>query len=124
MLNQSSLTKCAAILYKCSHVTDSQSMHTMYSSLFLPYISYCSEIWGNAYPSNVKCLVVLQKRAIRLLYGAGRPDHTIDSSFLQVAHIKIKTDLVKFKTAMFMYKAYYCRLPSDIQRHFVKKIFR
>ena len=74
--------------------------------------------------SNVKCLVVLQKRAIRLLYGAGRPDHTIDSSFLQVAHIKIKTDLVKFKTAMFMYRAYYCRLPSDIQRHFVKKIFR
>ena len=30
-------------------------------------------------------------------------------------------DRVKFKTAMFMYKAYYCRLPANIQQHFVKK---
>ena len=58
---KSKLSKSTAILYKCSRVIDSQSMHILYSSLFLPYISYCSEIWGNTYPSNVNCLVVLQE---------------------------------------------------------------
>ena len=75
---KSKLSKSTVILYMCSQVIDSQSMNILYSSLFLPYISYCSEIWGNTYPSNVNCLVVLQKRAIRLL-----------SSFLHVAYIKI-----------------------------------
>ena len=42
---KSKLSKSTAILYKCSHVIDSQSMHILYSSLFLPYVSYCSEIW-------------------------------------------------------------------------------
>ena len=43
---KSKLSKSTAILYKCSQVIDSQSMHILYSSLLLPYISYCSEIWG------------------------------------------------------------------------------
>ena len=94
-------------------------MRILYSSLFLPYISYCSEIWGNTYPSNVNCLVVLQKRAIRLLFGAGRLDHT--TPLFYRSHILKYPDLVKFETAMFMYKAYYCMLPGNIQQHFVKK---
>ena len=59
----SKLSKSTAILYKCSQV------------IFLLYISYCSEIGGNTYPSHVNCLV-LQKKAMRLLYEAGRLDHT------------------------------------------------
>ena len=94
-------------------------MHILYSSLFLPYISYCPEIWGNTYPSNINCLVVLQKRAIRLLFGAGRLDHT--TPLFYRSHTLKFPDLVKFKTAMFMYKAYYCMLPANIQQHFVKK---
>ena len=73
---KSKLSKSTPILYKCTQVIDSQSMHILYSSFFLSYISYCSEIWGNTYPSHVNCLVVLQKRAIRLLFGSGRLDHT------------------------------------------------
>ena len=122
MLNQSSpRVQLYYILYKCSQVIYSQSMHILYSSLFLPYISYCSEIWGNTYPpSNVNCLVLQKRlRAIRLLFGAGRLDNT--TPLFYRSHIKQFPDLVKFKTAMFMYKAYYCMLPANIQQHFVKK---
>ena len=93
-------------------------MHILYISLFLPYISYCSEIWGNTYPSNVNCLVVLQNRAIRLLFGVGCLDHK--TPLFYRSHILKCPDLVKFKTAMFMHKAYYCMLPANIQQHFVK----
>ena len=61
----------------------------------------------------------IQKRAIRLLFGAGRLDHT--TPLFQRANILKFTDLVKLKTAVFMYKAYHCMLPENIQRNFVKK---
>ena len=35
---KSKLSKSTATLYKCSQVINSQSMHILYSSLFLPYI--------------------------------------------------------------------------------------
>ena len=94
-------------------------MRILYCSIFLPYIHYCSEIWGNTYHSNINRIIIIQKRAIRLLFGAGRLDHT--TPLFQRANILKFTDLVKLKTAVFMYKAYHCMLPENIQRNFVKK---
>ena len=115
---KSKFSKSTAILHKCSQVIDSQSMHILYSSLFLLYISYFSEAWGNTYPSNVNC-IVLQKRTIRLLFRAGRLDHT--TPLFYRSHTLTFPDLVKFKTAVFMYNVYYCILPANLQQHFVKK---
>ena len=53
------------------------------------------------------------------MFEAGRLDHTTPP--LYMSHTLTFPDLVKFKTAMFMYKAYYCMLPANIQQHFVKK---
>ena len=39
----------------------------------------------------------------------------------QRANVLKFTDLVKLNTAVFMYKAYQCMLPENIQRNFVKK---
>ena len=116
---QSKLSKTTAILYKCSQIIDSCSMRILYCSIFLPYIHYCSEIWGNTYHSNINRIIIIQKRAIRLLFCAGRLDHT--TPLFQRANILKFTDLVKLKTAVFMYKAYHCMLPENIQRNFVKK---
>ena len=53
-----------------------------------------------------------------LLFDAGRLDHT--APLFQRANELKFTDLVKLKTAVFMYKAY-CMLPENIQRNFVRK---
>ena len=37
---------------------------------------YGVEVWGNTYATNIECLVLLQKRIVRLLCGAKRLDHT------------------------------------------------
>ena len=74
-------------------------MYIMYSSLFLAYISYCSEIWGNTYSTNVNCHVLLKKRATRLLYGAGRYDHKT-SLFYRLHTLKFRDIIVKFKTVI------------------------
>ena len=59
---------------------------------------------------------------MRLLYGADRIDHTTPL-FYRSRALKF-VDLVKFKTAVFMFKTHQCKLPVNIQQHFVKKIFQ
>ena len=56
------LSKCSAIIYKASRILQSSTLVTLYNTLFLPYISYCAEIWGNACQSNLQKNIVAQKR--------------------------------------------------------------
>ena len=96
---QSKLSKTTAILYKCSQIIDSCSMRILYCSIFLPYIHYCSEIWGNTYHSNINRIIIIQKRAIRLLFGAGRLDHTTPlfqrANILKFTNQKLQCSCIK-----------------------------
>ena len=73
---QSKLSSVLSIMYKASKLTKTAGMYTLNCSLFHPYLPYCYEIWVNTYPSNVKCLFTLQKKAIRLICNADRLAHT------------------------------------------------
>ena len=44
---RSKLSKVAAIIYRASCLINQGAIYMLYCSLFLPYINYCSEIWGN-----------------------------------------------------------------------------
>ena len=39
----------------------------IYNTLVLPYLSYCIPVWGGTFQSHIEPLVVLQKRAIRII---------------------------------------------------------
>ena len=73
---KSKLCSTLSVMYKASKFINTEGMLTLYYSLFLPYISYCNEIWGNTYSTNVNCLYILQKKAIRLMFCADRLAHT------------------------------------------------
>ena len=55
----SKLSKPLAILYKAKHLLSKHCLYTLYCSLFLPYINYCSEIWGNTYVTNLNPIYIL-----------------------------------------------------------------
>ena len=92
-------------------------MRILNYSLFSPYSMYCAEIWGNTYAANLKCLVLLQKRVVRLICGAQRLDH-ISSLFYDIRILKLP-DMLKLKTAEIMYKEYNNSLPNNIHKTFV-----
>ena len=69
------LAKCSAILWKTKHILDCKSLYTLYHSLFLPYLTYCVEVWGNAYKSTLQPICTIQKRAIRTINKTGYRDH-------------------------------------------------
>ena len=104
---RSKLSKCCAIMYRirASSLINRHGMPILYYSLFMPYIMYCAEVWGNTYATNIHCLVLLQKRVIRLICGAKRLDHT--NLLIHNVHILKIPDLVKLKTGIIMFKAYH-----------------
>ena len=87
--------------------------------MFLPYINYCSEVWGNTYISNIKSIFVLQKKVVRIINYANFNDHT-NELFLKSKIIKF-LDLVKLKTAIVIYKANKHLLPINVQTLFDNK---
>ena len=63
---KSKIVKSMAVLYKIMDKLGVGSLKLLYSSLVLPYIKYCIEVWGNTYKSNVHPIYVLQKKTLRI----------------------------------------------------------
>ena len=48
----------------------------IYMSLIHSYISYCNVIWGSAYECHLNPLIVLQKKAVRIIMNARNKEHS------------------------------------------------
>ena len=120
-LVKSKLSKTLSIMYKASKLINYEGMFTLYCSLFLPYLTYCCEIWqiwGNTYTTNVNCLHVIQKKLDRIIHHEGRLADT-NCLFQQMHSLKFH-DLVKYRTAIVMFKLYYGKLPTMLQSRFMR----
>ena len=113
------LCKTISVITRSKTFLSKDSLYTLYCSMFLPYLIYCSEVWGNTYITNVKPISILQKKVVRLINKVGFNDHT-NELFFECKIIKF-LDLVKFKTAVVMYKARNKLLPINIQELFDSK---
>ena len=52
------------------------SLCTLYYSSVYPYLHYCASVWGSTYQSNLKRLITLQKRVIRIISKSTFDAHT------------------------------------------------
>ena len=103
-------------MYKIMHKVDSSILLIIYNSLILPYLMYCIEIWGNTYSSRLRELILLQKRAIRIIDKAGFRDHT-SGIFKRLKLLKF-VDLSYYQTCVLMYNANKGTLPTKVQVNF------
>jgi hypothetical protein len=115
-LVKSKLSKCLAIVYRAKCILDRNSLIILYCSLFLPYLTYCSEVWANTFKSNIRPIVIQQKKVIRLISNEYRIAHT-NPLFLKHKLLKFD-DIVQLKTAIVMFKAKNNMLPSNLQNLF------
>ena len=115
---KSKLSSVLSIMYKASKLINTAGMYTLYCSLFHPYLSYCNEIWGSTYTSNVNCLFTLQKKAIRLICNADRLAHT-NAIFKDMSILNL-SEFVKYNTAIVMFNIFHGTLPIQLQRRFSK----
>lgn len=42
-------------------------LQILHFSLMMPYMSYCVEVWGSVYKTNIDPMIKIQEKAIRIL---------------------------------------------------------
>ena len=112
------ISKIVGIISRIRHLTPPSILLNLYSSLILPYLSYGVVAWGRAPKLYKNKLLILQKRALRLIYFKHRQEHAIplfvNSNFLPI-------DMIYFeKTANLMYDVNFDLAPIPIQNLFQK----
>ena len=107
-----------SVLNRLKHVVNSSAMYSLYCTIILPHLNYCSEIWGNTYNETIKPLSVMQKKAVRLVGSANNiyRDHSAPIFFKY--NLLNVYDLIEYNSMCFMYKIYYKILPSNLQQRF------
>ena len=113
---KSNLSSILSIMYKTSKLITTARMYTLYCSIFQPYMSYCNEIWGNNYALNVKCLCIIQRKAVRIIGNADRLAHT--NELFKELYILNFPEFVQYKTAILMFHLFHGTLPIDLQNRF------
>ena len=88
----------------------------LYYSLIFAYLTYCNVVWASNYDSRLSRLVILQKRAIRVVARVSSREHTgpIFSRFniLNIEQIKI------FQVGEVMYRYHHGLLPLAFRGFF------
>ena len=95
-----------------------ETIISLYYSLIMSHLDYCSEIWGNCNKILIDKLSVLQKKAIRIIAGLGPRDHT-NEKFIHYKLLKL-VDMVKFKRCVYVYKSYNLLQPTLVNDRYKK----
>ena len=94
-------SKSIGILYRISRCTPAYILRNLYNALILPYLSYCNLIWGNAVDIHLNKLLLLQKRAVRVITSSEYLAHT-DHLFREVSILKI-AEIYKYSCCMYVF---------------------
>ena len=71
------------------HPLSQDSLQTLYNTLVLPYLSYCTLVWGNKNNTNLESLFILQKKVIRTCTNSLWLEHT-RPIFIALKTLKIR----------------------------------
>ena len=72
----SKTSKVIGLICKARQYLHSNTLKTLYNSLFLPYVNYCNLIWASTYNPHINPLLLLQKKAIRIITFSPPRTHT------------------------------------------------
>ena len=116
-LNFLFLLKSIGIIYKSSFCLPKTSLRSLYYSLVYPYLIYCVSVWGSTYHSNLKRIIILQKKIIRIISKVSFDSHT-DILFKEQMILKFP-DIYLYQIGKFMYLFKKGLLPNYFQDMFI-----
>ena len=88
-------------IYKSSFCLNKTSLCTLYCSLVYPHLHYRASAWGSIYQSNLKRLINLQKRVIRIVSRNSFDAHA-NPVFVSLRILKFE-DIIKLQIGKVMY---------------------
>ena len=106
------VSKYNGIIRKIRPYLNKDSLLTLNNTLVLPYLSYCTLVWGDKNNSFIESLFILQKKLIRTCTYSLWLEHTTPL-FLALNKLKIR-DIYSYQLAIHMYRFYHDLLPPDL----------
>ena len=113
----SKIAKSTGIIVKSRQLFLSNTLCTLYNSLILPYLQYCSIIWASTYSSHLQPLFRLQKKALRIITHSPPRAHTY-SLFNKFKILSI-SNIYKYQVTCFVFLHMRKLLPSPLSSLFV-----
>ena len=88
----------------------------LYYTMIYPYLSYCDILWGCASQTTLHKLLIVQKRAVRIITNS---QYLASSAplFVRLKLLKI-SDINTFLTSQYMYKVKNQLLPASCMMYF------
>ena len=111
----SKMMRVIGVMNRVKFIIPSNTLRMLYNTLLLPHITYACEVWGSTYPSILNKIVLIQKKALRIIYGLRYLDHCEHLFNRKVMKLQ---KLVQLKISTFMYKIKNQHLPLAIQKLF------
>ena len=113
---ENKVARSIGIITKMKSLFPDMVLRSLYCSLVLPYFQYCNIAWGNTYPTNLKKLTVLQKKAIRRISHSS-PRARTSPLFTKLNLLNLEC-INNYQQCVFMYKYMYNSLPSSFNNLF------
>jgi hypothetical protein len=110
------LSSAIGLLSRIRLFVDTETLRSLYFSLFHSHLSYGSIVWGLTKKEHLKKLVRLQKRAIRTITFADFKEPT-SPLFQKLAILKLE-DAIKMKQYEFIYEWKTDKLPPAFRNYF------
>ena len=93
----SKISRTIGIMARLRHFIPLSTLLTIYLSLVAPYLTYGIIAWGQAAKLNLRKILILQKRALRLMYFFPNRDHILP---LFISSNILSINLLYFETAL------------------------
>ena len=63
------MSRGIGLIINAKHSLNKDAQMTLYNWLIYPYLSYCNQVWGCTYSTNLKKLFTLQKLSLRIMFN-------------------------------------------------------
>ena len=112
------MSRGIGVLSKLRHFTNAEILKQLYYTLIYPFLTFGLITRGNTYITTLKPLIILQKKAVRVITFSDFRKHS-SPLFDALSIIKL-IDLIFFYVAMFMYDFYTAKFPNAFEDLFKK----
>ena len=84
------VSRNVGMMSRIKYYVDTKQLLQLYNAIILPYINYCCLIWGTGYAHHINKLLIIQKRAMRIIEGIYAPQ-SANPVFKSIISLKFKT---------------------------------
>ena len=112
---KSKMSKGIGIMYKARQFLTKNALFMLYHAYIYPYMTYCIEVWGCASQTQLNCLLLLQKKFIRIMSFS--PQQTVSK--------KISSNLIENKSTLLrsLFSTYQSTFPFNGSSSFNENVF-